>query len=186
MCPDYGPARSAHVTLPPSNETGMTRRTAYLLAAAVLVATAGCGRQQEGTERQDQPPGEAAWPVGQVWIDPGPDTTRPLRVENPYAGDLDALQDGARLYAWYNCSTCHGPYGGGGIGPALRDTNWIYGGDPVSIFASIVEGRPDGMPTWRGSIPEDDVWKLVAFVRSLSEPGGSPVVRLPQPTEPGS
>jgi cytochrome c oxidase cbb3-type subunit 3 len=48
------------------------------------------------------------------------------------------------------------------------DDKWIYGGDAASVFATIMEGRPNGMPAWRGRIPADKVWRIVAYVRSLS------------------
>ena len=35
------------------------------------------------------------------------------------------------------------------------DREWIYGGQPANIFATIVEGRPNGMPSWRGRIPDE-------------------------------
>ena len=40
--------------------------------------------------------------------------------------------------------------GGGGIGPPLMDDRWIYGSAPENIYASIVQGRPNGMPAWGG------------------------------------
>jgi cytochrome c oxidase cbb3-type subunit III len=58
--------------------------------------------------------------------------------------------------------------GGGGIGPPLMDAGWRYGGDPASIFASIMQGRPQGMPSFGGHIPEDQAWQIVAYVRSMS------------------
>lgn len=77
------------------------------------------------------------------------------------------VSEGKRLYAWMNCSGCHNN-GGGGIGPALMDDEWIYGSAPQNIFASIVEGRPNGMPSFRGKIPDAQVWQIVAYVRSMS------------------
>ena len=76
----------------------------------------------------------------------------------------------------FNCVGCHA-HGGGGMGPALMDSKWIYGSQPQQIFATIVEGRPNGMPSFRGKIPDYEVWQLVAFVRSvggLGTSGGSP------------
>ena len=35
------------------------------------------------------------------------------------------------------------------MGPALMDDEWIYGSRPDQIFATIAEGRPNGMPTWK-------------------------------------
>jgi cytochrome c oxidase cbb3-type subunit 3 len=48
------------------------------------------------------------------------------------------------------------------------DAQWIYGDQPENIFSTIVEGRPNGMPSFRGRIPTQQVWQLVAYVRSLS------------------
>jgi cytochrome c oxidase cbb3-type subunit 3 len=53
------------------------------------------------------------------------------------------------------------------MGPALMDAKWIYGSEPEQIFASVMEGRPNGMPSFRGKIPEDQVWQIAAYVRSL-------------------
>jgi cytochrome c oxidase cbb3-type subunit 3 len=88
-------------------------------------------------------------------------------TENPYEENAYTLSEGKRLYQWFNCVGCHA-HGGGAIGPPLTDDLWIYGSNPENIFASIVEGRPNGMPSFRGKIPEDLVWQLAAYVRSLS------------------
>lgn len=102
-------------------------------------------------------------------IQPGP--TVPGRetasIQNPYRDDPKAIEEGARLYTWYNCSGCHAPRGGGGMGPPLSDDAWIHGDDAASIFESIHEGRPNGMPTWAGMIPEEAIWKIVAFIQAL-------------------
>jgi cytochrome c oxidase cbb3-type subunit 3 len=67
------------------------------------------------------------------------------------------------------CTPDHGGAGGGGIGPLLADADWIYGGDPANVFLSIVQGRPHGMPSFAGQIPDDQVWKIVAYISSLAE-----------------
>jgi cytochrome c oxidase cbb3-type subunit 3 len=71
------------------------------------------------------------------------------------------------LFQAYNCNGCHAN-GGGGMGPALMNDKWIYGSDPANISATILEARPNGMPTFRGLIPEEQVWQLAAYVRSMS------------------
>jgi len=108
-----------------------------------------------------------------------------------------AVAQGKLYYRWFNCTGCHAQ-GGGAIGPALMDENWIYGKEPEAIFATIVEGRPNGMPSFRGRIPEEQVWQIVAYVRSMSGLVssdsatnrsdtllGAPPENLREPTRPG-
>ena len=76
------------------------------------------------------------------------------------------LSEGKRLFTSFNCSGCHGN-GGGGSGPALMDGRWIYGGNIENIVATIREGRPNGMPSFRGKITDNQIWQIAAFVRSL-------------------
>jgi cytochrome c oxidase cbb3-type subunit 3 len=96
----------------------------------------------------------------------GPVNPQPV-VRNPYNASAYDISEGQRLFDWYNCSGCHA-HGGGGIGPPLIKTNWIYGGEPANLFDTIVKGRPNGMPSWGGRIPEYQIWQIVAFVRSMN------------------
>lgn len=105
-------------------------------------------------------------PVGPV---PGPGKELNLPTD-PFVGNPVALEEGRRLFLWYNCYGCHGGHGGGGMGPSLRDPVWIYGSSDAHIFASISEGRAHGMPAWGTKIPEDQIWKLVAYIKSLRTP----------------
>jgi cytochrome c oxidase cbb3-type subunit 3 len=98
---------------------------------------------------------------------PGGSAEPQFVVTNPYNGSSYAIAEGQRLYNWYNCSGCHSQ-GGGGIGPPLIKKNWIYGGEPANLFDTIVKGRPNGMPSWGGRIPEYQIWQIVAYVRSLN------------------
>jgi cytochrome c oxidase cbb3-type subunit 3 len=88
-----------------------------------------------------------------------------------YENNPDAVEAGRGLYAAFNCSGCHAG-GGGGFGPALSDDKWLYGGSLENIVATLYEGRPRGMPAWRGKIPDEQMWQLAAYVKSLSKPGG--------------
>ena len=99
-------------------------------------------------------------------IQPGGPATQP-DVANPYYGSAYAISEGQRLFNWFNCSGCHAN-GGGGIGPPLIKQSWIYGGEAANLFDTIIKGRPNGMPSWGGRIPEYQVWQLVAYVRSLN------------------
>jgi cytochrome c oxidase cbb3-type subunit 3 len=147
------------------------RRMAFVLAAALALSLSACEREarrfdapaRNQSASEDTPRLGANQPAlslqGQV--------RSPLRSASPYDGNAYAVNQGKRLYRWYNCSGCHS-MGGGGIGPSLMDETWKYGGDPASIFASITQGRPEGMPSFGGHIPEDQVWQIVAYVRSMS------------------
>ena len=141
----------------------MTRR--LLIAAVALLVLVRCEREER---RFREIPSAAARSNGKrlVSLVPGPHTAD-VRVRNPYERNAFAISEGKRLFTWYNCVGCHAN-GGGGMGPPLMDERWIYGSDPENIFATIVEGRPNGMPSFRGRIPDYQVWQLVAFVQSLS------------------
>jgi cytochrome c oxidase cbb3-type subunit III len=137
--------------------------TLLLLAAA---AGAGIACQRNARQLKDRA-SSASIPqsIAVSELQGGP-YTPPVTVQNPYEGNAYGISEGQRLYEWYNCGGCHFR-GGGGIGPPLMDREWIYGGQPGNIFASIVEGRPNGMPAWRGRIPTNQVWEIVAYVQSL-------------------
>lgn len=149
---------------------------AFVLA---LVAVASCER--EAREPRVQPP--AARRVETIPVTdlrPGPvaaastqgAATQPAPrppagpVENEFEQNAYHLAEGKRLYSFFNCNGCHAN-GGGGMGPPFIDDEWIYGHRSEQIFASIVQGRPDGMPTFQGRIPDYQVWQLTAYLRSL-------------------
>jgi len=104
--------------------------------------------------------------VRQTTLQPGP-PIRQASLRSEYEENAWAVSEGKRLFKQYNCTGCHAQ-GGGSIGPALMDDEWIYGSDPEQIYASIVQGRPNGMPAFAGKLPATQVWQLVAYVRSLS------------------
>jgi cytochrome c oxidase cbb3-type subunit 3 len=91
---------------------------------------------------------------------------------SPYDENAWAIGEGKHLFTAFNCNGCHAQ-GGGGEGPPLMDRRWRYGSEAGNVFASIVEGRPNGMPSFRGKLTEQQVWQLVSYVRAL---GG--IVRL--------
>lgn len=67
-----------------------------------------------------------------------------------------------------SCAFCHGTKGESGKTAAFSTRqNW----DPEVIFGVISEGRTNGsnvMPSWKGSIPDEQIWKIVAYIKSLS------------------
>lgn len=106
-------------------------------------------------------------------------------IRNPYAGVPDAVVQGQKLFNGMNCAGCHAPGGGGGIGPALSDREWIYGGTPAHIYLSIVQGRPNGMPAWGRSLPPQAIWQLVAYIQTLGAVPASDTAQTRPLTRPG-
>lgn len=141
----------------------------WILVIAFITATAamvGCqGQATEVPSEGAAPP--IGMPVGPV---PGPPIQMHVQSD-PYGQDNPvALADGRRLFVSYNCSGCHGGHAGGGMGPSLRDQDWIYGSTDAQIFNSIAEGRGKGMPAWGTKVPQDQIWKLVSYIKSLRTP----------------
>jgi len=89
-------------------------------------------------------------------------------LTNPYEGNAQRIAEGGKLFVAYNCLDCHGAEGSGAMGPSLQDSRWHFGGTPGDVFQSIYEGRPEGMPAWGGRISDDEIWRLVAYVRTLA------------------
>ena len=133
-------------------------------ALALLSSVNGCDREQR--RFRENPPSASPSNVRVSALQPGTmvDTTH---VAGPYDNNAWAVSEGQRLFGWYNCSGCHAN-GGGGMGPPLMDDTWIYGSSPENIYNTIVQGRPNGMPSFAGKIPTPQIWMLVAYVRSLS------------------
>ena len=135
------------------------------LIMLVILITA-CEREQRSLIAQ--PPSAQQTADRQLSdLAPGPDHTKATPVANADEGNAWAMSEGQQLFSAYNCVGCHA-HGGGGMGPALMDEKWLYGSQPEQVYASIVEGRPNGMPSFRGKIPDYQVWELVAYVRSMS------------------
>jgi cytochrome c oxidase cbb3-type subunit 3 len=88
------------------------------------------------------------------------------RIEH-YEKNAWHVSEGQRLYEEFNCVECHA-HGGGGIGPALIDEEWIYGSSSPQIVATLIQGRPNGMPSFRKLLTEQQMWQLAAYVRSMA------------------
>lgn len=132
----------------------------------VAILSAACERE---TRRYKELPAaanrETGVRVGQ--LQPGAGQQQE-EVKSPYQENAWGVGEGKRLYSAFNCAPCHGVNGGGAIGPALIDDKWIYGAKADQIYATISQGRPDGMPSFGGHIPTQQIWQLVAYVQSMS------------------
>jgi cytochrome c oxidase cbb3-type subunit 3 len=142
----------------------------YILLAASFLALVACDRERREFVKTPGAANPIASAGAAAELQPG--EAGPGMTMKAAAGRYDEssayeLAQGKQWYRWYNCAGCHAQ-GGGAIGPALMDDQWIYGSRPDDIFATIMDGRPNGMPSFRGRIPEAQAWQLVAYVRSMS------------------
>lgn len=105
-------------------------------------------------------------------------------LSNPYKDtQADIVAEGGKLLLQFSCSGCHGGGGGGGICPPLTNDIWVYGGDDDTLFRLVTLGSDElqkqgytrkGRENVVGPMPpfgdifknSDDLWKILAFVRS--------------------
>src|SRR5579884_110484 len=135
------------------------------LALGFALALPSCKREERGF-RVAPPAAQAIETVRVSDLEPGGRYDY-QPIKNPYEKNAYAMGEGQQLFESYNCVGCHA-HGGGGMAPPLMDDKWIYGSEPQNVYATIMEGRPNGMPSFRGKVPNDQAWKIVAYVRSLS------------------
>ena len=85
------------------------------------------------------------------------------------ATNAAAMNAGERLFVNY-CAVCHGSDARGATGfPNLRDNDWLYGGEPENIQATIMNGRNGAMPAWEGPLGgEEGVNQVASYVMSLA------------------
>ncbi len=68
-----------------------------------------------------------------------------------------------------NCTVCHGVDARGTKGfPNLTDNDWVWGGDPDTIYQTIANGRNGVMPAWGSVLGQQGVEEVSAYVLSLS------------------
>ncbi len=95
-------------------------------------------------------------------------------MANPVKSDAGAIAEGKALWVKH-CQSCHGKKGlGDGSKAAQLKTDpgnfskaAFQGQSDGSIFYKTLEGRDD-MPSFKKKIPDqEDIWKLVHFIRTL-------------------
>jgi mono/diheme cytochrome c family protein len=172
----------------------MLRQFLLALAALAPLAMSGCSASGPPPSDATAPPAAAETaggaPAGQLtgtFTQPGSGTVPPAfapvgpipgpqvagedaatTMQNPYANDPSALEQGRQLFVAMNCAGCHGGHAGGGMGPDLRpDHIFRYGNAPANLFDSISMGRAMGMPAWGTKLPSEVIWKLAAYIQSL-------------------
>lgn len=155
---------------------------AYLVALTTASATTAAQQasppQPQGAAQSSTPPSqldgtapanaEALIRVPVSGLFPGGIAHRPV-IADPAPNDKQSIERGRQYFTAMNCVGCHAPHGGGGMGPALSNRNFIYGDRPENIFLSILQGRPKGMPAWGASLPQSVIWDLVHYIKSISQ-----------------
>jgi len=67
-----------------------------------------------------------------------------------------------------HCVACHGPDGGGIVGPNLTDNYWIHGGGIKNVFKTIKFGVPaKGMISWQTQLKPKEMQEVASYVLSL-------------------
>ncbi len=98
-----------------------------------------------------------------------------------------AVVGAGRILFARSCSVgyCHGAEGRAGGGPRLRGKPW----QPGYLYRVTAEGIPrSSMPGWKEKLSQDELWSVVAYVMSLSDPeqsgaGGAASAAAPGPGE---
>jgi len=88
-----------------------------------------------------------------------------------FARDPAAVDRGRRIFIGTCGAYCHSTHDVERDAPSLFDCEWKHGGSDEQIFAVISDGVPGTrMPAWKGALPEgdDDIWRVVAYLRSAS------------------
>lgn len=103
-------------------------------------------------------------------------------LKNPYTGNAEVIAQGKELFVSKACSGCHGAGGGGGMCPPVVNDTWVYGSDDTTLFNLVKLGSSGlqakgytrvghenvvgDMPPFAGVVTDDELWKLIAYVRS--------------------
>lgn len=86
--------------------------------------------------------------------------------------DADALEAGKQIFNT-NCLACHGPDGGGTVGPNLTDAYWVHGGSFSDIYNTVKIGVPEkGMISWQSMLSATQMQQVTSYIMSLPEVEG--------------
>lgn len=87
-------------------------------------------------------------------------------LRNPVDGSPEAIEAGRKLYV-NSCSGCHGANAEGGRGPRLHSSRFVRNAGDERLFDSLKSGiKGSDMPAT--PLPDDQIWRILAFVRSLN------------------
>lgn len=118
---------------------------------------------------------DLSWYEIVVLLQPGQphlDANRLLRTKNPYAAITNPytaeadIAAGAKLFR-SQCALCHGLEGTGGSAPDLTIGTFRHGSSDLALFRTISRGITGSVMEGL-TLPQESIWKVVAFLRSLS------------------
>ena len=130
----------------------MTKATALIQSALVIVFTASVGAQYAG------------------WTVPPAAKTE----KSPLKPSADVVKRGRAIFT-ANCQRCHGPQAKGDgpdsspQSPAADLTDeFRYELNPEGVlYYKIWNGHPPDMPSFKSTLTKDEVWTLVEFLKVL-------------------
>jgi|SRR5262245_25054631 len=105
--------------------------------------------------------------IGTGWlIDHAPGFAQGDAASNPPFDltDSKVIGEGAQLFRQTCTGYCHGKEGGPSRAPKLRAQKL----ERAYVLARIMKGSPNGMPAFEATMSRENIWKLVAYVLSLS------------------
>lgn len=91
---------------------------------------------------------------------------------NPFAGNTEAVSEGRILFEAVCAGYCHATEGAAREGrcPNLFDCEWKYGASDREVFQVVSVGVPQTeMVGFKGKLPDDMLWKVIAYVRAASQ-----------------
>ncbi len=95
---------------------------------------------------------------------------------NPLTGDPKAIEQGKNIFRG-RCAVCHGLDAKGYRGSDLTTGEWVHGGSDAQIFKAISGGIPGTEMPGNVNMSADEVWMVVAYIRTLSGSGTPPPSR---------
>jgi len=148
-------------------------RPLHLLVALVLASCAsGTGTTPDA--RAPETPAAPAAPAATDAPAQGASDAAPEAEESPaerYLDDPVAQKRGSDLFRALCTGYCHSTNAGEDTDASyLFDCNWSHASGDQEIFAVISEGLPETrMQGFGGKLPDEELWKIVSFLRAGSE-----------------
>ena len=110
---------------------------------------------------QEHPAEPHAHPAGQA-------------LSNPVEATRESAIRGRQLYV-FDCRQCHGNRGkgdgdmshAGGVPSDFTDAVWQHGETDGELFLVIRDGVTADMQGYADQIPDEDIWHLVNYIKSL-------------------